>query len=1381
MSMNLIDIFDPVTVSWFTRTLGKPTSVQEAAWPAIAAGEHTLVSAPTGTGKTLSAFLVYIDRLKAEARRGTLKEELQLIYVSPLKALAGDIRENLRRPLDGILAEENMADNDSKSSPYGLSVAVRTGDTPQNERRKMIKSPPHILITTPESLYLMLTSQSGQSILRTAHAIIIDELHALIDSKRGAHLMLSIARLDRLCPQPLQRIGLSATIEPLSLAAKYLSANPVTIAAPKMHKNISLAVTSPLSGTRIIMKDSVWQELAGAVYEHCMGTHSVIAFVEGRMYAEKLAHYVNQLGGEGFARIHHGSLSKEQRFEVEQALRNGTLRLLCATSSMELGIDVGDIDQVFQIGCPRTISSTMQRLGRAGHNPGRISVMHMFPRTASEGLYCGLTAKVAREGGVEHSNPPRLCLDVLAQHLVSMAVGDGYDLDEVMEILPSAYPFRDVTREDVKDILCMLAGDYEHEQDIPVRPRILYDRIHGRVEGDAYSRMLAISTGGTIPDKGLYTVKTEAGVKLGELDEEFIYETRVGDKFLFGTFTWQIISQQKDSVIVRQLPAQSARLPYWKGEWKGRGIRTGISFGKILNQLGSAHNTDSMMHGLRELGLDEPAAQNACDFLKHQIDATGVLPDDHTIVIEHFRDSTGGYQMMVHSVFGRQVNAPLSILVQTAAKQRINANIGCVDEEDGFLLYSYDGDILPEGLLKEIEPTTAKAVLEALLPATPLFNMTFRYNASRALMMGVRKAGRQPLWIQRMRSAQMLDSLVKYEKHPLIRETKRECLENYWDLSGVEFVLNGIGSGSIKICEMFLETPSPMSLPLQWQVEAAMMYDYSPTPYGVHKNTEETLKQAQMIKPDLEQIALVSKRARMPENEKQLHSLLMIEGDFIAGELQVPIEWFESLANWEQAKYIEPGLWIAAEQAEEYFAAFNTEDTETRLHIVRRLLRYRGFHSAQQVGERYFWKEESALEVLGELCRQGSVVESEGVYYHAELYNRARREMVKNRRGQIMTQPSERYASLLVSHINRTIPSSEQLETALKLLCDQPYPPTLWESTLLPGRVRGYSPAMLDSLLAQGNMFWHMIPDSGLSFHLYEDIDWDADLSEISRTLEGNEKTVYEALLKRGASFIQGLSGLLGGISPHATLLRLVENGHVCADSFVPVRQYLNREKIEKTSARRRVNARIKALKAGRWELTRPLIQLTVNQKLDRLFDHVIILCRETVQGVSWLEALEVLRVWEYTGQVRRGYFIEGLSGAQFIRTKDFDKTMLALEHPRDEIIWISAADPAQPWGKSLSHMHDRSFVNVPGTVVALNAGVPIAVFERQGKVLRVFDYTVLSKALDIFIHEYAGRSIYPMVNRLIVKQYPHEAGEALKDTGFSPEMQDYVLYRGHL
>ncbi len=1376
--MNSLALFHSYTAKWFQKTLGSPTQVQEEAWPSIAEGNHTLVSAPTGTGKTLSAFLVFIDRLKKQAREGSLKQELQLIYVSPLKSLAGDIRENLRRPLEGIYEEELASGDFKDSEPPALSVAIRTGDTTQSERRQMIKKPPHILITTPESLYLMLTSKSGQAILHTAKAIILDELHALIDSKRGAHLMLSLARLDKLCEKPLQRIGLSATIEPLSIAAEYLSPDPVRIVAPKMHKNIKIAITSPIPNLQSGFKDTKWQEIARAVHAHCKNSRSIIAFVEGRAYAEKLAYYVNQIAGEGFARTHHGSLSKEQRFEVEHALRSGTLRMLCATSSMELGIDVGDIDQVFQIGCPRSISSTMQRLGRAGHNPNRTSVMHIFPRTASEGLYSGLTAEVARNGGVEYSKPPRLCLDVLAQHLVSMANGDGYEVDEVMEILSRAYPFREVTRQDVKDVLSMLAGDYEHDRNIPVRPRIIYDRIGERVEGDPYSRMLAVSAGGTIPDKGLYTVKTETGVKLGELDEEFIFESRVGDRFLLGTFAWQITKIQKDTVLVTQSNTFGARLPFWKGEIKGRRLQTGIAFGAILRRLSIANEIGTLSKELIELGLDDNAVAEGEDFIKRQLAATGILPDDRTILIEHFRDETGNQQMMVHSVFGRPVNSPLAILTLEAAKRYTHANISYVEDDDGFLLFPYGELTIPEGLLQELQPEGARELLEAILPVTPLFNMNFRYNTAHALMMGVRKSGRVPLWVQRMRSAEMLDSLMQYENHPLIRETKRECLEDYWDLDGLEYVLNGIRSGRIRICELYLDTPSPMSFLLRQQTEAANMYDYAPTPMGIHRAVDAALKESKLIAPTPEHLLRVSERGRLPEDEKQLHTLLMIEGDLIAGELVVPIEWLELLARRGQATYIEPGLWIATEHMGRYQEALLEGDKASQRQLVLRLLRYRGPQSAETISDRYFWKQELSMDLLKELCKNGEAIEGDGFYYHAELYDRARKETIKSRRAQVKTQPSQSYAALLASRTYLAAAPKEQLELFLRQYSDLSYPTALWESVLLPSRVTRYRSDLLDSLLAEGEFFWQLKGEEGLSFHRYGDIDWDADPSEVVQELSEKERIIYDALYRRGASFLQRLTGLLEDGSPYDILLALAEKGLVSADSFQPVRQWMNKEKLNKATVKQRVSARTKAMTSGRWEITHPRKILSIEEQIDRCFERVGILSRETSYGLVWSRALETLRVWEYTGRVRRGYFIEGLSGVQYIRDQDFSVIMTALEQPSDELIWLSAVDPAQQWGKSLPNMVERSFMNVAGTAVALKAGIPVAVLERMGKQLRVFDLEYLEEALRTFALDFTRHRIYSGQNRLIIKEFPPEAAAALTGAGFKRELQDYVLYR---
>lgn len=1412
-----LQIFSGRTAEWFREKLGDPTLAQEVAWPAIAAGGHVLVSAPTGTGKTLSAFLVFLDRLMTRALKGNLPQELQLIYVSPLKSLAADIRENLRKPLEGIGGQEL------------IHVAIRTGDTTQRERQQMVRKPPHILIITPESLYLMLTSKTGQNVLCTAGAVIIDELHALIDTKRGAHLMLSLARLDALCGKPLQRIGLSATIAPLDRAARYLAPEPVTVAAPVMEKSVELQILGPYADARKKRKDPVWQELSALVYQYCQGSRSVIAFVEGRRYAEKLAYYVNLLGGENFARVHHGSLAKEQRQEVEEDLRAGRLRLLCATSSMELGIDVGEIDQVLQVGCPRTISGTLQRLGRAGHNPSRTSVMYLFPRTAAECVLCGMTAQLARETKVERLNPPEGCLDILAQHLVSMAAFKGYEVEEVMALLPRAWPFRHVTREDVKSVLEMLAGDYEHKRDIPVRPRILYDRIHGRVEGDGYSRMLAVSAGGTIPDKGLYTVRTQDGVKVGEADEEFVYETQKGDRFLLGAFGWRVTDISRDTVTVVQAPVEGARLPFWHGELKGRNKETGAAFGRILRELQEAEREGKLEAALSGLGLDESAAKLAGAYLQRQIAATGGLPDDRTILLEHFKDQSGNSQLMVHSVFGRQVNSPLALLAAQRARQEMGENVGSVDEEDGFLLYSYGNQAMPEGLLLRIDAETSEAVLAAVLPETPLFNMAFRYNCGRALMMGVKGKGRQPLWMQRLRSAEMLDQVVGEKEHPLMRETRRECMNQLWDVAGVRELLEKLQAGEIRVREIYTDTASPMSLPLQWGQEAAMMYDYSPTPRGIHAAVEEALRQETLLRqekdllpPGSRELAQVQERGPLPQDEKQLHTLLMTEGDLTAGELEIPVEWLEQLAGEERALYLEPGLWIAAEQREAYEEALASSESGAASDIVRRMLRYRGGATAGQVARRYGWAYEEARRVLEELRRKEEAVarqepglqgnaglleehcretaagqQEETVYYHARLYRRARVRTLKNRREEIATCPPENYAALLLSRVQRGAPAEEALRDVIKSFAGTALPAAVWEELVLPARVRGYREGLLDTLLAGGEYFWQVKENGRLMFAPVEEIDWDREPLIPWEELSDREKRVAEALQRRGASFTQALSHVLDGESPYDTLFALLEKGLVCADSFVPVRQWLNREKMQKAAARQRVGARVRAMQAGRFELVRPLRPLTVQQQMERCFDRYLILCRETAAawGLPWQEALKLLRVWEYTGQVRRGYFVRGLSGAQFIRKQDFEAVTARLMHPVGESVWLSAADPMQPWGKLLVHEQERNFINVPGTAVAFRDGLPVAVFERQGRTLRCLGRSQeetqcgragdsmapqesLEEILSLFAEEFRRGRIFSGRKRVSVKEYPARAAEALSGSGFVHEVQDYVLYR---
>ena len=1417
MSDDALRLFSKQTAVWFSETFGEPTAVQKEAWPAIAAGGPVLVSAPTGTGKTLSAFLVFLDRLRGMAERDELEEQLYLIYVSPLKSLAADIRENLERPLKGISSQKK------DSSPAGaraISAGIRTGDTTQRERQRMIKHPPHILITTPESLYLMLTSRSGQEILRSARAVIIDELHALIDSKRGAHLLLSIARLDGLCGRKLQRIGLSATIRPLALAAEWLSPEGAAIVAPPMEKKMEIRVTGcvPAADGR---KNPLWEELARMVYERCRGRRSVIAFLEGRRYAEKLAWFVNQLGGEGFARVHHGSLSKEQRQETEAALREGRLRLLCATSSMELGIDVGEVDEVLQIGCPRTVSSTMQRLGRAGHNPGRVSEMYLYPRTAPEGILCGMTAVLAKRGGVEEACPPRQCLDVLAQHLVSMAASGpaagtaAYRVDDVMELLKRAWPFREVERETVKRVLSMLAGEYEHRQEIPARPRVIYDPLREEVYGDAYSRMLAVAAGGTIPDKGMFAARTPEGVKVGELDEEFVYESRIGDRFLLGAFGWKIVGQDRDTVFVERSEAQGDRLTFWKGEIRGRGLKTSLAFGKMMGQLGRAKE-EERKGLLKRMGLDDAAAESGAELIRRQMKATKALPDDQTVIAEHFRDHTGRWQVMFHAPFGRRVLAPLCLLALYTLRKKFGIEAGGVEEEEGFLLYGYGEEPLPEGILMSIDPDTALQALQSLLLQTPLFGMTFRYNAGRALMLGMKQNRRQPLWAQRLKGAQLLDRAVKEKDHPLVEETIRECLEDQWDLEGLSWFFSSLHAGLIAVRELETQVPSPLSLPLQWQTEAAEMYSYSPVTQGVRQQVFHGLEELEGregrrgVEPSREALEKEQERKRLPQDSLQLYALLQTEGDLAAGDLEIEAGWLRQLDEEGKAVYREPGLWIAAEQAPEYETALSKEETEESLDaaagILRRMLYYRGPKRKEQIRARYGFRPERAEAVLERLGN--ALIEENGLYYHAKRYDRAVRATVMAKRQEIRTQPSARYAALMARTAFGRGDGKSRLREALERYEDRALPAAWWEEIVFPARSNGYQPAWLDAALAEGELYWQLSPEGELRFLKAEETDWDADdgwLEEGRQRCDTEEeRLVYEELIRRGASFLRPLSACLKGESAQEPLLALAQKGLVCADSFVPVRQWLNREKLAKAPVRQRVGARVMALSSGRWDLVRPTKPFRPERWLEKLLSEHFILCRETFRkpsfdpenaqdgrAFSWADALRILGVWEYAGKVRRGYFVEGLSGAQFVRAEDYGAVMQALAAPEPEICWLNAADPAQVWGKCLPHEEGRAFANVPFTAVALKEGRPVALLERKGRILRALEEEsperpsaesargdIWEEALLRLAEAFRSGRLFPSLKRLVVKEYPGFAADAWKKAGFRREMQDYVLYR---
>lgn len=822
----------------------------------------------------------------------------------------------------------------------------------------------------------------------------------------------------------------------------------------------------------------------------------------------------------------------------------------------------------------------------------------------------------------------------------------------------------------------------------------------------------------------------------------------LADKFLLGSFAWKIVAQDKDTVIVSQVSPDGARMPFWKGELKGRALKTGLAFGRIMRSLSEAAQSGTLEEKMKSMGLNNDAADSASAFLKRQIEATGILPDDRTVLVEHFKDQNGSHQVMIHSLYGRQINAPLAILLQYTAQKKYKTNVGCVDEEEGILLYPYGDDILPEGLLFEINGKTARQVLEAILPQTPLFSMNFRYNAGRALMMGMKLGKRQPLWLQRLRSTQMMDNLLSCPSHPLIRETRRECLEENWDLPGMEYILDKIQSGQIAVREVHTDIPSPLSLPFQWKIEAAEMYEYTPVTSRMRETAYEELKALEdspqlrepAIKPSAEELERLNGPGKLPQDEMQLHSFLMIEGDMAAGEMDIPADWLRSLSARGLAVYMEPGLWIATEQRKKYEEA-QEEGQEQLAHIVRRMLYYRGARTKAEILERYFLREAVLHQVLEELCQMGSLVEDNGIYYHARLYDKARKATVNTLRRRAVTQPQCSYAKLKAGQTAVNAIPEEQLTLTLEQYCGKYIPAANWEEIIFPGRIRRYGEHLLDRLLAQGGYFWKLTEDGSLCFYRYSDIDWDAPLPASCEQLSDEEQAVFQELKRKGASFVQSLSFVPTKGSVQDVLLSLAQKGLVCADSFIPVRQWLNRDKMKKATVRQRVNVRVMALTAGRWDIVRPVKPRGLEEILEQLLKDTLVLCRETFrEAAPWLAA--------------------------FSCEEDTD------------VCWLNAADPAQVWGKAVGHAEGRSFMNVSGTAVALADGKTAAVMERQGRIFKVFEQKYLEQALAAFTRAFLDRKIFPSVKRLMIKEYPKDAGDAFEKAGFMKEMQDFVLYK---
>src|SRR5215211_7600040 len=796
--------FTPAVRGWFTRSFEAPTEAQRGAWPAIAGGESVLVSAPTGSGKTLAAFLWGLDRLVAEPVGG--ERRTRLVYVSPLKALSYDVEKNLRAPLKGIGGD--------------VEVAIRTGDTPQKDRRDMTRRPPDVLITTPESLYLMLTSRARET-LSDVEAVIVDEIHAVAQTKRGAHLSLTLERLEHRCGGGLQRIGLSATQRPLEEVGRFLvgvgrecrivdsgrrKPLDVEIQVPveDMREPGAPDVTDPAYGgqgtaggggdligmgpgdaqesaTRRSIWPAIYPQLLELVREH----RSTIIFVNNRRGAERLAVRLNELAGEDgvpaeIARAHHGSLAREERLVVEDLLKSGELPCLVATSSLELGIDMGAVDLVLQVESPKSVTAGLQRIGRAGHGVGEVSKGRIFPKFRADLLECAVVATRMREGLIEETVVPRNPLDVLAQQVVAMAAAEEeLSVPALLDLVRRAHPFADLSRELLDSVLDMLDGRYPSEQFAELRPRVVWDRVNDTVRARRGALQLAVTNAGTIPDRGLFGVHLPDGRRVGELDEEMVYEARPGQTFVLGASTWRIEDITRDRVVVTPAPGAPGAVPFWRGDSVGRPVELGRAIGAFAREAVDREPAELAS----ETDLDERAARNLVTYLREQREATRVVPSDRTVVVERFRDEIGDWRLCVLSPFGGRVHAAWALALSARLRGERGLEADAIWSDDGIIVHLPDADDPPDAEVAVLDPDEIEELVVRELSSSALFGARFRENAARSLLLPRAYPGkRTPLWQQRLKAQSLLEVAKSFGQFPVVLETYRECLRDVFDL-----------------------------------------------------------------------------------------------------------------------------------------------------------------------------------------------------------------------------------------------------------------------------------------------------------------------------------------------------------------------------------------------------------------------------------------------------------------------------------------------------------------------------------------------------------------------------------------------------------------------
>ena len=1355
MSENVLDLFHPAVARWFSESFAEPTPPQRDGWPHIAAGENTLVLAPTGSGKTLAAFLYAIDEL---LKRGNVKERpagVHTLYISPLKALANDIERNLEAPRAGV---RRCAEHMGIRLPE-ITVGLRTGDTAPAVRRRMVQHPPDLLVTTPESLHLILTSPKARDMLRTIQYVIVDEIHSLFPDKRGTFTALLLERLEALAGRSPVRIGLSATQRPLDLVAQFLGGfledgmpRPVSIVDGGMRKGLDLRVECPVPDMKALpatggagptIWPSVHQHLLDAVGEHT----STLIFANNRRLVERIAAEMNRLAGERLVRAHHGSVSKEQRLEIEEELKAGRLPALVATSSLELGIDVGAIDLVCQIETPTSVASGLQRVGRSGHLYRQMSKGRLIPKTRDDLLRMAAMAHAMQVGEISSVRAPENALDVLAQQIVAMVALQPWEADVLFARVRQAYPYHRLPREAFDSVLELVSGRFRSATVSALRPRIAWDRARNLLEPLPGARQVVVLNGGTIPVSGQYPMVLEdRKTKLGELDEEFVFERRLGQTILLGTSRWTILEIGSDRVIVAPSEETEAVMPFWKGEGLGQDAEFGECLGRFIRACGEHARSPDFEDWLAETcALDSNAVSNLATYVNDQLERGGAVPDDRTAFLDLFRNEMGDARLAILTPFGRAFHLALLLALQGTLRADGVQLPQAVFSNSGIVLRP--GSVPANVLIDACRSLSAGAVEARIteeLEKTPFFAMRFRRNAARALLLPRAKPGRRtPLWLQRLRSHDLLEYARDREGFPIIVETYREILEDLLPLDALKQFLKRVEDGEARFAVRRAPTPSPFASTLLLEFTAGYFYDEDePEPSRADRSARRGV--LDLLRGAVEGVQIDAAALRRLEERMQgiadferardgveLVDMLRRIGDLAEEEIAMRAEppalaALPDLVADGRVARIEPegevpGGRLIAEEDVETYSRRSTEDVD---RIVRRFAGNRGGVTREEIESRY----PGTAEAVDRLLAAGDLVEvargdDRPLILEPEVLGAARRMTLSKRRSSVRSVPVSRYIDALLrrQHLLDPLPGEEGLGEVMDQLVGWFAPVQAWD-VILTARLRPYRPSALEEEIRLGELVWRgRTTDSGRRAIGFAPSEHAGLLRPSNAPGESDRAAlaISEFLGEHGASYVHQIAaGLERGPSEvAATLWDMIWDGRVTNDSLLPARA--GRPTGEARRSRRRSPSG-----GGRWSVVRDPDggALDVSACLRVLFHRYGLLCRETVErdglGLRWREAYPILTRMEWRGDAERGLFVEGLSSPQFAAPV-FSRLLQEEPDGRSGAILLHAFDPANLFGSIIPVLREDGEPYVlrhhPGNGVVVREGRPILAIDAYG------------------------------------------------------------------